>query len=73
MMPSRKLLYSSDQVYEPELFWIPARFARKALAQSLTDAVGHDYVNAGQAHDIARGVLGANSARLHGLAWPVRS
>ena len=31
MMPSSKLLYSSDQVYEPELFWLPARFARRAL------------------------------------------
>ncbi len=29
MTPSRKLLYSSDQVYEPELFWIPARMARR--------------------------------------------
>ncbi|HLI24501.1 MAG TPA: amidohydrolase family protein [Acidimicrobiales bacterium] len=73
MMPSRKLLYSSDQVYEPELFWIPARFARAALTQSLMQAVERDYLTVGQAHDVGRGVLGLNSARLHGLAWPAGS
>lgn len=65
--PSRKLLYSSDQVYEPELFWLPARFARQALGRSLSRLVAADDLTLAQAQSIGAGVLGANCRRVHGL------
>lgn len=68
MMPSRKLLYSSDQVYEPELFWLPARFARRALEQTLTDLVDGQYFSQKQALAVGEGILGQNCRRVHGFA-----
>lgn len=67
MAPSRKLLYSSDQVYEPELFWLPARFARQALERSLSRLVAAGDVTLGQAEAIGAGVLGANCRRVHSV------
>ncbi len=67
MMPSSKLLYSSDQVYEPELFWLPARFARRALERALGAAIEADYLTAAQAQSIGRGILALNTRRVHAL------
>lgn len=67
MMPSRKLLYGSDQVYEPELFWLPARFARWGLERALSKAVEGDYISIPQATTIGRGILGDNTRRLHAI------
>lgn len=67
MVPSGKLLYSSDQVYEPELFWIPAKLARLGLTRSLTGLVEGEYVDARQALAIARGILGENCRQVHAL------
>ena len=67
MMPSSKLLYSSDQVYEPELFWLPARFARRALEQTLSAAVGAEYLTTATGQSIGRGILANNARRIHGI------
>ena len=67
MMPSSKLLYSSDQVYEPELFWLPARFARRALERALSAAADADYLTLAAAQAIGRGILADNTRRLHGI------
>ena len=67
MMPSSKLLYSSDQVYEPELFWLPARFARRALERALSAAADADYLTTAQAESIGRGILAGNTRRVHAL------
>jgi uncharacterized protein len=67
MMPSSKLLYSSDQVYEPELFWLPARFARRALERALSAAIDAGYLTAAQAQSIGRGILAGNTRRVHAL------
>jgi uncharacterized protein len=67
MMPSSKLLYSSDQVYEPELFWLPARFARRALERALSAAADADYLTIAQAESIGRGILAGNTRRVHDL------
>jgi predicted TIM-barrel fold metal-dependent hydrolase len=67
MMPSSKLLYSSDQVYEPELFWLPARFARRALERALSAAIDADYLTTAQAQSIGRGILAGNTRRVHAL------
>ncbi len=67
MAPSRKLLYSSDQVYEPELFWIPARLARSALARSLGALVEAGDLDVEHARAIAAGILAGNCRRVHGI------
>jgi uncharacterized protein len=67
MMPSSKLLYSSDQVYEPELFWLPARFARRALERALSAAADADYLTTAEAESIGRGILAENARRVHDL------
>jgi uncharacterized protein len=67
MMPSSKLLYSSDQVYEPELFWLPARFARRALERALSSAADADYLAPVAAQAIGRGILAGNTRRVHGI------
>jgi hypothetical protein len=67
MMPSSKLLYSSDQVYEPELFWLPARFARRALERALSAAADADYLTTAEAESIGRGILAGNTRRVHAL------
>jgi predicted TIM-barrel fold metal-dependent hydrolase len=67
MMPSSKLLYSSDQVYEPELFWLPARFARRALERALSAAADADYLTTAAAESIGRGILAGNTRRVHDL------
>jgi uncharacterized protein len=70
MMPSSKLLYSSDQVYEPELFWLPARFARRALERALSAAADADYLTPAAAQAIGRGILAGNTRRVHGIRAP---
>lgn len=67
MVPSGKLLYSSDQVYEPELFWIPAKLARLGLTRSLTALVEAEFIDDRAALAMARGILGENCRRLHSL------
>lgn len=65
--PSRKLLYSSDQVYEPELFWAPARFARQALERALSALVRNGDLAVAEAQAIGAGILGENCRRVHHL------
>jgi uncharacterized protein len=67
MMPSSKLLYSSDQVYEPELFWLPARFARRALERALSSAADAEYLTPAAAQAIGHGILAGNTRRVHGI------
>jgi predicted TIM-barrel fold metal-dependent hydrolase len=67
MVPAAKLLYSSDEASEPEVFWLSARMFRSALERVLSDAVDRDYLTAAQGEEIGRGILAGNTRRLHGL------
>jgi hypothetical protein len=66
-VPASKLLYGSDQATEPEVFWIAARLARRALTKVLGDAVDSDYLLLEEAERIGRGVLAGNTRDLHGI------
>jgi predicted TIM-barrel fold metal-dependent hydrolase len=70
MVPTAKILYGSDEASEPELLWLSARFFKRALSRVLDTAVSREFVNRAQAQQIAIGVLGANTERLHGIASP---
>ena len=66
-VPAAKLLYGSDQASEPEVFWLSARLARRALERSLGQAVDGDYLTVSQAEAMGRGILAGNTRALHGL------
>lgn len=68
MVPTSKLLYSSDQASEPEVFWLSARLARRSLERVLAGLVERDFVTVGQAETIGQGILAVNTRRLHGLS-----
>jgi predicted TIM-barrel fold metal-dependent hydrolase len=68
VVPAGKLLYGSDEASEPEVFWVSARLAREALERVLGRAVERDLLAPEDALRIGRGVLAANTRRLHGLA-----
>ena len=73
MMPSSKLLYSSDQVYEPELFWLPAPAPRAGPSNEAPSARRQtpNTLTPAAAHAIGRGILAGNTRRLHGLEAPI--
>jgi predicted TIM-barrel fold metal-dependent hydrolase len=66
-VPMSKLLYGSDEASEPEVLWISARLARRALERVLSDAVDDDYLTFQEAEDAGRGILAGNTSALHGL------
>lgn len=70
MVPWSKVLYGSDQASEPEVFWLSARIARRALERALADAVDRDFLTEAEATRAGADVLGANCLRLHGVAGP---
>jgi predicted TIM-barrel fold metal-dependent hydrolase len=67
-VPAAKLLHGSDEASEPEMFWVSARVARRALEEVLDRFVARDDLSPADAVRIARGVLGDNARRLHGIA-----
>lgn len=69
-VPSGKVLYGSDEASEPEVFWVSARLTREALERVLGAAVERDHLTLDEALRVGRGVLAANSARLHGIELP---
>jgi predicted TIM-barrel fold metal-dependent hydrolase len=66
-VPASKLLYGSDQATEPEVLWIAARLARRALTKVLGDAVDSDYLSVEEAERMGRGILAGNTRDLHGI------
>jgi uncharacterized protein len=66
-VPTAKLLYGSDQASEPEVFWIAARLARRALERVLSAAVEDGDLTAEQGRDIGQAILSRNTRRLHRL------
>src|SRR5213078_2749760 len=64
MVPAAKLLYGSDEASEPEVLWVAARMARRALERTLAEAVDRDYLTRSEAQDIGRNILGHNTLRL---------
>ena len=68
MVPTAKILYGSDEASEPELLWLSALLFKSALSRVLDVAVSREFMDRTQAEQIAMGVLGANTERLHGIS-----
>jgi len=62
LAPVSKLLYASDAARTPELYWLAARWWRRALAEVLPELLPE-----GEAEEDARLILRENARRLYGL------
>jgi hypothetical protein len=65
--PTSKLLYASDAVWLPELFWMSAVDGRRVLGQVLSEVVAAGELSAGGAETVGAAVLRDNALRLYGL------
>ena len=67
------MVTASDASAIPELFWLAARWGRRALGVVLDELVGLGALSPTEALGVARQILGANAARLYSVmadAWP---
>jgi uncharacterized protein len=65
--PISKLLYGSDAVRIPELYWLSAVDGRRVLTQVLEESLANGDLDARQALAAARSTLRENAIRLYGL------
>ncbi len=66
-VPATKLLYGSDEAGEPEMFWVSALLAKRALERVLAGFVDRDYLSTADAERLGRLVLADSCRTLHGL------
>jgi hypothetical protein len=69
--PTSKVMYGSDGIMVPELFWMSAHMARKALGKVLGSLIDDEIVDTDEAEDIARDILYRNAERVYSMraAW----
>jgi predicted TIM-barrel fold metal-dependent hydrolase len=67
LAPTSKVLYSSDASAIPELFWLAARWGRRALGVVLDELMGLGALAPTEAMGVARQILGGNAANLYGV------
>jgi hypothetical protein len=65
--PTGKVMYGSDGIMVPELFWLSAHNARTALGKVLDDFVRDDLIDEAEALDIANDVLWRTATRVYGV------
>ena len=70
LIPSTKVVYSSDASQIPELFWLAARWGRRGLATVLDELIALGALDHPGALEVGRRVLGGNAAAIYGLPWP---
>ena len=70
LAPTSKVVYSSDASQIPELYWLAARWGRRGLGTVLDELMALGALDAAQALEVGRRVLGGNAARIYGLPWP---
>jgi hypothetical protein len=66
--PTKKVMYGSDGIMGPELFWISALNTRKALSRVLSDLVAEDVLDNDEAMEIAKDIFYRNAERIYGLS-----
>ena len=65
--PVSKLLYSSDAVGIPEMYWHSAVTAKDILAQVLSDAVASGDLTTTSAETAGQAILADNARKLYGV------
>jgi predicted TIM-barrel fold metal-dependent hydrolase len=67
MVPIDKLLYGSDGLGCPELFWWPARHAKESLGTALDRLLTDGQITARDAEEIAMRILHQNATELYSI------
>jgi uncharacterized protein len=70
--PASKILYSSDGFHVPELHWLAARIARRALGDVLDEYVRDDLLTPEVAVAMAHRILHGNAEEVYRLSAPGR-
>jgi predicted TIM-barrel fold metal-dependent hydrolase len=65
--PTKKVMYGSDGIYVPELYWIGAHIARRALARVLGELIDDDVLDRDEAKEVAHDILHRNAERIYGV------
>jgi hypothetical protein len=65
--PTTKVMYGSDAIMVPELFWIGAHNGRKALGKVLDGLIADEVLDADEAIDVAEDVLHRTATRVYGV------
>lgn len=65
LAPTGKVMYSSDAHFIPELFYLAAKWGRKALADVLETAIRDGDLTAREADDLAVAILRENARKLY--------
>jgi hypothetical protein len=65
--PTTKVMYGSDGIMAPEMFWISAHNGRRALGKVLDGFIAEDIVDEAGALEIARDVLHRTAERVYGV------
>lgn len=66
--PTKKVMYGSDGIMGPELFWISSLNTRKALGKVLSDLVADDVLDDDEALEIAQDIFFRNAERIYGIS-----
>ena len=67
MGPTTKIMHGSDGYNIPELFWISAIRAKRALSAALKELVEANEIDEGWAEEIAEQILSGNAKRIYKL------
>lgn len=65
--PASKLVYSSDGINVPEMYWASAQRGRSLIAQVLQEMVAADELDESQAHHLAVQILRETACRIYRL------
>jgi uncharacterized protein len=67
LAPTSRVLFSSDASGLPDLYWLAARWGRRALGTVLEELVREGALGSDEALGMAGDILGQNAARLYGV------
>jgi len=65
--PTAKIMYGSDGIMTPELYWISALIARRALGAALDRLIATQFITASEADEIAHAILHRTARRVYRL------
>lgn len=65
--PTSKVMYASDGIMIPELFWISAHNTRRALGKVLDGFIAEDIVDEPEALEIATNIFHRTATRVYGV------
>jgi predicted TIM-barrel fold metal-dependent hydrolase len=69
LAPTSRVLFSSDASGLPELYWLAARWGRRALGTVLEELVEDGALGRDEALEVAGDILGRNAAHLYGVSF----